>query len=362
MLEQYASLAQGTSSRSSKLIHGGLRYLENLEFSLVRECLLERCYLLKNAPSLVQLRPVYIPVYKHSTRPVWMIRAGLTIYALLAGLNHDSRFKQIRDFSDPALQAINKQDLHAVFCYQEAQTDDASLTKAVMHSAQKMGAELKLNAEVQKIELAEKGGQIHYLQDSAEQHLHATCIVNAAGPWANRLLDRVLPEQKNMVVDLVQGTHIVLPIEWPNNIYYVESPIDGRPVFIMPWYQQLMIGTTEVLFKDHPSQSTPTQAEIEYLLATFDAHFPGMRDQSSQVVESFAGLRVLPRSQENSNQRSRETIFLVDREKRPRLVSIYGGKLTAYRATAKMTLNKLKTSLPTAKVIADTKNIPLVDI
>jgi len=222
VLEQYATLAQGTSSRSSKLIHGGLRYLENFEFSLVRECLTERSYLLKNAPSLVQLRPVYIPIYKHSQRPAWMIRAGLSLYALLGGLRKASRFRKVRDFSDPALQHINKQDLKAVFCYYEAQTDDAKLTKAVMQSAESMGAVLELNAKVQSIELLEKGSLIQYQQETSTQKLNAKCIVNAAGPWATRVIEQVVPQQKNIAVDLVQGTHIILPIEWKENIFYVE--------------------------------------------------------------------------------------------------------------------------------------------
>lgn len=362
MLEQYDSLAQGTSSRSSKLIHGGLRYLENFEISLVRECLKERSYLLKNAPTLVQLRPVYIPIYSHSKRPAWMIRAGLSLYALLGALRKESRFKQIRDFSDPALRHISKQDLKAVFCYYEAQTDDAKLTRAVMHSAQAMGAILKLNAQVVKVELIEEGSQVHYTQEGVMKTLNTTCVVNAAGPWASQLLELVTPQQKNIAVDLVQGTHIILPVEWKNNIYYVESPKDRRPVFIMPWYGQLMIGTTELLFEDNPAHRVPTQAEVEYLLETFYAYFPSMRDQGISVTQSFAGLRVLPRSEQNPNQRSRETIYITDRVDQPRIVSIFGGKLTAYRATAEITLNKIKSSLPKRKVLADTKKLMLIEV
>ncbi len=140
LIEQYDQLAQGTSSRSSKLIHGGLRYLEQFEFSLVRECLLERSYLLNNAPDLVKLKPVYIPVYKNSKRPPWMIRAGLSMYALLGNLSSDARFKQIPKHQWTQLHHLNTENLLAVFQYYEAQTDDRLLTQSVMHPAQEHGA------------------------------------------------------------------------------------------------------------------------------------------------------------------------------------------------------------------------------
>jgi glycerol-3-phosphate dehydrogenase len=135
LLEQYDHLAEGTSSRSSKLIHGGLRYLEQYEFSLVRECLLERSYLLNNAPDLVKLTPVYIPIYKSSKRSALMIRAGLSLYALLGNFSVDARFKKVKKSQWNQLHGLNQQDLQAVYQYYEAQTDDSLLTKAVMDSA-----------------------------------------------------------------------------------------------------------------------------------------------------------------------------------------------------------------------------------
>ena len=359
LLEQYSSLAQGTSSRSSKLIHGGLRYLENFEFSLVRECLTERSYLLKNAPELVELKPVYIPIYTHSKRSPSLIRAGLSLYALLGGLRKASRFRKIYDFDDDALQGLNKTDLRAVFCYYEAQTDDAKLTKSVMQSAQSLGAKLMLNAAVSQIELQQHGALVKTQSSNSSQEMSVRCVVNAAGPWATQVLDNVIPKQTNIAVDLVQGTHIILPINWNESIFYVESPKDGRPVFIMPWYGELMIGTTELLFEKDPAETNATEAEINYLLETFYAYFPEMRDKKLSVKNSFAGLRVLPRSEENPNQRSRETIFLRDRDQQPRIVSIFGGKLTAYRATAELTLNKIKSSLPDKQTVADTKRLSL---
>ena len=361
LLEQYTTLAQGTSSRSSKLIHGGLRYLENFDLSLVAECLRERKYLLENAPSIVKLRPVYIPVYTHSRRSPWLIRAGLSIYALLGKLKKESRFCQIRNLNDLRIRQLNKENLLAVFRYYEAQTDDSVLTVAVMRSAQELGAELKLGSPVEKVKLEEDHCKVYYRDDASLSKLSAKCVVNAAGPWANSFLSKVSPVQKPVEVDLVQGTHIILPIELGEEIFYVESPADGRPVFVMPWYGDTMIGTTELLFERDPGETRPTKSEIEYLLETFYAYFPEIPKVDINDVESFSGLRVLPRSKENANKRSRETIFHRDRKDKPRIISIFGGKLTSYRATAQNTLDRLQDSLPAKLKFADTTKIKLFE-
>ena len=360
LLEQYDHLAEGTSSRSSKLIHGGLRYLEQFEFSLVHECLLERSYLLKNAPDLVKLTPVYIPIYKNSKRSPWLIRAGLSLYALLGNFNVDTRFKKVNKNQWGQLCGLNQQNLRAVYQYYEAQTDDCLLTKAVMNSAQEHGAELILNAEVNKIELGREVNQITYSNYSDQEiKIQSKVIVNAAGPWATRVVDKVLPMQKNIQVDLVQGAHIVLPVNMGEVIFYIESPEDKRPVFVMPWYGKTMIGTTESIFDGDPVNTAPLDKEIDYLLNAFYFYFPEYRDPNLGIFNMFSGLRVLPRSQKNANQRSRETIYLRDRKTKPRLLSIFGGKLTAYRATAGHVMSYLEGSLPKIKKHIDTKELKL---
>jgi glycerol-3-phosphate dehydrogenase len=215
LIEQYNDLAQGTSSRSSKLIHGGLRYLEQFEFSLVRECLLERSYLLENAPDLVQLKPVYIPVYKDSKRPPWMIFAGLSMYALLGNLSSDARFKTVPKHKWNRLHGLNVNNLQAVFQYYEAQTDDALLTHAVMNSAQEYGAKLLLSTKVNAIELRDDHCElICKSKTETDKKITTKTIVNAAGPWASRVLENVQPKQKTVAVDLVQGTHCSSATSW----------------------------------------------------------------------------------------------------------------------------------------------------
>ena len=360
LLEQYDHLAEGTSSRSSKLIHGGLRYLEQYEFSLVRECLLERSYLLKNASDLVKLTPVYIPIYKSSKRSPFMIRAGLSLYALLGNLSADARFKKVKKNQWNQLHGLNQQDLQAVYQYYEAQTDDSLLTKAVMDSAQQYGTELVLSAKVTSIILKGNQSSLRYLNNSGQEiEITSKVIVNAAGPWAAKVVDCVQPKQNNVQVDLVQGAHIVLPIELGNVIFYIESPTDQRPIFVMPWYGETMIGTTESLFDDDPSNTQPTEQEVSYLLDAFYVYFPEYKNKNLDISSQFSGLRVLPRSQKNANQRSRETIYLRDRKVKPRLLSIFGGKLTAYRATAEHVLTRIESSLPESKVQVSTKELKL---
>ena len=357
LLEQYAELAQGTSSKSSKLIHGGLRYLEQFEFSLVRECLLERSYLLKNAPKLVKMTPVYIPIYKHSKRSPLMIRAGLTLYAILGNLNRNARFKKVPKRLWVRLHGLNFENLKAVYQYYEAQTDDRLLTQAVMNSAQEYGAELIMSSKVSSIRLEQDHCVLHF-SDGAS--ITSRTVVNAAGPWATKVVNNVLPQQKNIVVDLVQGAHIILPITLGDVIFYIESPKDQRPIFVMPWYGDTMIGTTESIFEDDPSKTSPLESEVQYLLEAFYSYFPDYAEQNLQIKQKFAGLRVLPKSDEDANKRSRETIYLRDRKDKPRILSIFGGKLTAYRATAEHVMKYLHDSLPKSKSELSTKEIRLV--
>ena len=361
LLEQYGELAQGTSSRSSKLIHGGLRYLEQFEFSLVRECLLERSYLLKNAPDLVKLRPVYIPVYEHSKRPPWMIRAGLSLYALLGNLTSDTRFKNIPKHQWSEFENLNTENLLAVFQYFEAQTDDLLLTNAVMRSAQEYGAEFILHAKVSAINIQDQRCSLSYIfQEKIRETINAKVIINAAGPWAASLIGKVQPKQKSIPVDLVQGTHIVLPIQLGDPMYYLESPDDYRPLFVMPWYGDTMIGTTESLYKGEPNKTSPLNQEIEYLLRAFSHYFPGYKGPQLEVKHQFSGLRVLPSSNKKANKRSRDIIYLQDRKIKPRMISIFGGKLTAYRSTAEQVMHRLQDSLPKENILAETKNLKLI--
>ncbi len=357
VLEQTA-LAAGTSSRSSKLIHGGLRYLESGQFKLVRECLQERALLLKLAPDLVKMRPFYLPLYRDTRRAPWQVRAGLSLYALLAGLGEDSRFRSVPRGEWADLDGLNTDGLRAVYCYPDAQTDDAALTRAVMRSALSLGATLALPAHIEHADCGDDGVALHY-HDGQPRQCQVRVLVNAAGPWANDVLRRVRPSPPHCTVDLVQGTHILVPGQLRRGIYYLEAPRDRRAVFVMPWRDATLVGTTETVYRGAPAQVHPLPEEIEYLRETLAHYFPQHRQDEPRLLDSFAGLRVLPARPGAPFSRSRETILLPDREHRPRVLTIYGGKLTAYRATAAAVMARLRPSLPDKTPVADTRTLPL---
>jgi glycerol-3-phosphate dehydrogenase len=356
LLLERAALASGTSSRSSKLIHGGLRYLETARFGLVRESLREREILLRIAPGLVHRVPFHIPVYANSRRPPWMIRAGLSLYAVLGGLSRHARFDTLPRSHWDDLDGLDTRGLRAVFRYEDAQTDDTLLTQAVMRSAQALGAELRCPANFLSARRRGEDFVVHSLEGQDERTCRATTLVNAAGPWAGTVLERITPRPATLPVDLVQGAHIVVDNETRHGIYYLEAPQDGRAVFIMPWRQHTLVGTTETPFEGDPSAVSARPEEIAYLQETLWRYFPGYR---GKLLGSFAGLRVLPHAAGPAFHRSRETILHPDNPDRMRLVTVYGGKLTGYRATAARVMCMLKRSLPARVTRADTSEISL---
>jgi glycerol-3-phosphate dehydrogenase len=359
VLEQTAPAA-GTSSKSSKLIHGGLRYLESAQFGLVHESLRERALLLKLAPDLVKLQPLHIPLYENSSRSPLTIRAGLSLYALLAGLGSESLFNQLPREQWPKLSGLRQQGLKAVFRYFEAQTDDAALTRAVLHSAVSLGAEVQMPA---RFVAAQRNGQccrVDY-EDSHGQHsVSCRVLVNCAGPWVAQVLAGIEPPLKSPGVELVQGSHLLLP-PLLDQYFYLEAPSDRRAVFVLPWEGRLLVGTTEKIHTEAPEKSHCTMEERDYLLATLLHYFPQLT-VNQEEVETFAGLRVLPRSEKQAFSRPREVMFDMDDPLRPRVISVMGGKLTTYRATAQMVMARLKPSMPAKEKRADTAQLPLVPV
>jgi glycerol-3-phosphate dehydrogenase len=328
VLEQCDAPACGTSSRSSKLIHGGLRYLESGQFRLVRECLAERRRLLTTQPDLVRLRPFLIPVYRDTRRGPWLITAGLTLYALLGGKG----FGRIARDRWEQLDGLKTGSLRSVFHYWDAQTDDRVLTARVMDEAVARGTQVKYGARFADARCDGDDCTIRFAHDGATASVTAGALVNAAGPWVNGVLANIRPHIDPLAVELVQGTHIIVPGQLRQGIYYLEAPQDRRAVFVMPWQGNIMIGTTETPYSGAPEQVAPLETEIDYLLRTRNHYFnpPLAR---ADVIDAFAGLRVLPRTDSNPFQRSRDT--LLHHSPAPaRIISIYGGKLTSHHHTA----------------------------
>jgi len=354
VLEQ-TGVASATSCRSSKLIHGGLRYLESGQFNLVRESLRERDILLRIAPQLVRLVPFHIPIYRHTARRPWQIRAGLSLYALLGNLRRHAWFASLPRTQWDELDGLATENLQAVFRYQDAQTDDAALTQAVMRSAQSLSAELVVPGEFLGAQRTASGYAVRYRTAQGDVESHCTALVNAAGPWVNTVLGHVTPQLPPAAIELVQGTHIVLDGPLQRGVYYTEAE-DGRAVFVMPWRSMTLVGTTETRFSGDPAQVRPRTTEVEYLLRTFRRHFP-QRDM--QMRDQFAGVRVLPLADGTAFHRPRETLYRTDTSALPHLVSIYGGKLTGYRATAEKVAALLAPVLSARTRRGDTRTLVL---
>jgi glycerol-3-phosphate dehydrogenase len=363
LLIEKSRLAAGTSSKSSKLIHGGLRYLESYEFSLVQEGLDERALLLRLAPDLVKLKPFFIPIFDYTRRGPLLVRAGLSLYAVLGRLRRQVRFRNVARSRWGELDGLATDKLRAVYQYHDAQTDDTALTRAVMNSALSLGAILAMPAEFTGAALTRDGCIVNYTGDGGERSCEARVLVNAAGPWVNRVLDRIEPSIPRREIDLVQGSHIVVRGQVERGIYYVECPRDGRAIFVMPWKGETMVGTTETRFRGDPDRVQPLRAEKNYLIRLLNRYFPRYQaDREGAVIDAFAGLRVLPSGSGHAFHRTREVILERDRagrRERPRVLSIYGGKLTAYRATAEKVIERIAGALPSRRPVADTRELRL---
>ncbi|MDE2274087.1 MAG: FAD-dependent oxidoreductase [Gammaproteobacteria bacterium] len=357
VLEQQA-IAAGSSSRSSKLVHGGLRYLEQFDFKLVHESLVERERLLRLAPLLVKLVPFYIPIYRNTRRRPWEICAGLSLYALLGKLHAHARFRSLPRRDWDRLGGLQHNGLQAVFQYWDAQTDDAALTRAVMNSATSLHAQLSVPASFSHADLDDQGCNVVFNHAGEDRQVRCRVLVNAAGPWVNHVAARIRPPCARARVDLIQGTHLIMDGAIVDSIYYVEAPRDGRAVFIMPWHEHsTLVGTTETRFTGpDPGAVHPLPEEQDYLLEVLHRYFPSA---PTEIRTSFAGLRVLPSGPGRAFRRSREILLLTDRKRQPRMLNVYGGKLTSYRADAEHALHLLRTSLPKCAPKADTRRLPL---
>jgi glycerol-3-phosphate dehydrogenase len=356
LLVEARAPAFGTSSRSSKLVHGGLRYLETFQLGLVRESLAEREVLLSIAPHLVRLVDFYVPVYRDTSRPPWKIRAGLTLYSALGALREDTRFAGVPRREWSSLDGLRTDGLRAVFRYQDGQTDDAALVRAVLASARDLGAEVLVPARFVSAR-REDGGYAARVEDAGgEREVRCGALVNAAGPWIDLVQRAIEPEPPRPAIDLVGGAHVEVEGTLARGIYYVEAPRDRRAVFLMPWKGRVLVGTTETRFEGDPAAISPQRAELEYLLGTLRHYMPAQR---GAVHASWAGLRVLRAGRSSLFARGRDVMLPVDDPARPRQVAIYGGKLTGYRATAEKVARLLAPSLPQRLRRADTATLAL---
>lgn len=355
LLEQNA-WGSGTSSRSSKLIHGGLRYLETFQFGLVRKSIVERRLLARIAAPLVHPVPFYIPVYGHNRRRPWQIFLGLCLYSAIGGFDRLSRFRVVPRREWHRLDGLDGSGLQRVFQYWDTQTDDRLLTLAVVNSAEALGAEVRQHARFVHATSQSNGYRVFYRRGDDEFHADCRAIINAAGPWAADLQLRIAGAPVPEPVDLVKGAHIELAGRISDSVFYVESPSDGRALFVMPWYDNTLVGTTETAFAGHPEDVRASDQDVRYLLDAVQQYFPAFE---CNVVDSFAGVRVLPRKSSSLSARPRDTLLQLDDEVAPTLASVYGGKLTTYRVTAEQVVSRLARTLGASAGARRTRDILL---
>ena len=359
LLAERHSWGAGTSSKSSKLIHGGLRYLRYGQLRLVRESLRERHILERIAPHLVWLDQFHIPVYRSTGVRPWQLRLALGLYWMLSGCRADARFQRLSPEHWPESTGLNRAGLQQIFAYRDARTDDRRLTAAVVASAASLGAELACPAHVTGASWRDGCWQIGLEDTAGTRRTAARLLVNCAGPWADQVAATIDPRPPQPRVTLVQGAHLVLSRPAVDRCYYLEVPEDGRAVFLLPWGEGSLLGTTETPFSGSPDDARITPGEEAYLLRILGHYFPG---EVPEIAARMAGLRVLPASPAAPFRRSREVMLAHTPRRRPNYIGVYGGKLTGYRATALRVLRLARDSLPRRRARADTAWLALPGI
>lgn len=340
--------ASGTSSRSSKLVHGGVRYLEQFEFGLVMESTRERAILWKHAPQLVQPIPFLFPAFRESRVPLWKLAAGLWLYDLLALFRTPSMHKTY--FRDRCLReepALRKEGLKGAIFYWDGATDDSLITLANLVDARSENAVAVSRLSVESFSLDSTGGEAPHeitLRDTLSSEtlkVHARSIVIAGGPWTDALLSKSgLSFPKLMAT--TRGSHIVVPFaKLPaKHAVVMTHPQDGRVLFTIPWGDFTVVGTTDLFDADAPEKVAINAAEVDYLIASARAYYPEHPLSPADVISTWSGLRPLiaPPDSAQASQISREH-HLEWRDEG--VVVIAGGKLTTHREMAEQTIDIL---------------------
>lgn len=341
MLCEMNDLASATSSHSSKLVHGGLRYLEHYEFRLVKEALAEREVLLKKAPHIIWPMRFILPHQPH-LRPGWMIRAGLFLYDHLAArttldASHNVDFTQ----GSPLLPEIT----HG-FEYSDGWVDDARLVVLNAMAAHNAGATIRTRTQCVSAKRSENSWRIT-LKDTINgntEEIETRMLVNAGGPWVTQLFADVMHLPAPKQIRLVKGSHIIVPRIHTGPEAFILQNKDERIIFVVPYEEKYsLIGTTDVEYKGDPALVDISQDEIDYLLTVTNEHFK-KPIKADDIVWHYSGVRpLLDDDTSNSAQAvSRDYSFEINTENRSApLLSVFGGKITTYRKLAETAVNKL---------------------
>jgi len=336
--------ASGTSSKSTKLMHGGLRYLETFEFGLVRESLKERFIQLQKFPHLVKPLPFIIPVYKSNPRPLWLIKSGVFLYDFLSGkyLIQKHCSLSIDEICD-LIPGIKREGLLGGVMYYDAQMDDVRLCLENVNKAEEKGVCAVNHVEVKNI-IKEKGRavgvKVYDLLDQKVFEVRAKKIVCAVGPWTNNFLHK---EQDSRLpgVRTTKGVHIVCRGQIAKQAIVFQTRKENRIFFVIPWKGNSLVGTTDTDFTGNPDDVRVEEEDIEYLLNEVKCFLPGSTFCKDNIISTFAGLRPLVFQKGSPSKVSRRHMI---EESNSGIIYIMGGKYTIYRKMAEDVLKVLRKS------------------
>ncbi|WP_428032412.1 glycerol-3-phosphate dehydrogenase [Ancylobacter sp.] len=358
LLEQ-GDFAGATSSASTKLIHGGLRYLEQYEFRLVHEALAEREVLWAIAPHII--RPLRFVLPHHAgLRPAWLLRLGLFLYDHLGGRKRLPATRSLDLTRDPAGRPL-REGFRRAFEYSDCWVEDSRLVVLNALDAAERGADIRRGARVISASREPEFWRIAFEEDGARRTVNARVLVNAAGPWVHEVLAHVLRANSPANVRLVQGSHIVVPRLYEHDRAYIFQNADGRIIFAIPYEQDFtLIGTTDRDFGRTPTKPVASEEEIAYLCAAASEYFrqpvtPG------DVVWTYSGVRPLYDDGASKAQEATRDYVLEmdDADGRVPALSVFGGKITTYRRLAEHAMQKLAPYLPGASKASWTGTAPL---
>ncbi|MCF7201992.1 glycerol-3-phosphate dehydrogenase [Pseudomonas oligotrophica] len=336
---EQGDLAQHTSSASSKLVHGGLRYLEHYELRLVREALAEREVLLNKAPHLVAPLRFILP-YRPHLRPSWVIRTGLFLYDHLGRRERLAPSRSLRFGADSPLKA----EIDHGFEYSDCWVDDARLVVVNAIAAREHGAHVHTRTRCLSARSSKGLWHLHLERaDGSRYSVRARALVNATGPWVARFIEDDLHLPSPHDIRLIQGSHLIVPRLYEGEHAYILQNCDRRVVFVIPYLERFtLIGTTDREYTGDPASVAVTDAEIDYLLAAVNEHFARPL-QRSDICHTYAGVRPLcdDEAQEPAAVTRDYTLALTRQAHGAPLLSVFGGKLTTYRKLAEAALTEL---------------------
>lgn len=346
ILEQ-DDFGSGTTSRSTRIIHGGLRYLEHGEIGLVQESLRERRRLLRQYPHLVHPLEFLLALNEKSSRSALKVRTGLWLYRIMAGC------KRLSQSDDQARveRLLDAGRRWSLFSFQDAQCEfPERLVAEWLVEAMEAGAVARNHTQVLAVDVRQgraKGVLIRDRLNGKEERIEGAWIINATGPWADRMCQRSQIKTTQPMIGGVRGSHLVLPrfAGAPDSALYTEA-VDGRPFFAIPWNEQILVGTTEVADRGDPAKAQASSEEVDYLLRSFKALFPRTNLSATDIRYTFAGIRPLPCAPGAKPFSITRKHYLLDHAEdgAAQMLSVIGGKLTTAAALGRECAARIKTA------------------